>query len=162
MGGGGSGPHPIGDVRKWIEQAKEELQASEQSGRRNVFLSFAYEDLNMVNLLRGQAKNQRLPLEFNDWSVSEPINSERAPYIKEKIKERILQSSATVVFISESTAKSDWVDWEIEESVRLGRHVIGVYPEGSDPRVRPSAIDRHGIACVPWPDLAATIAGLED
>ena len=91
MGGSsGGGPTRIGNVQSLIEQAKAELK-----GKRNVFISFAMEDLGEVNLLRGQAKNENSPIEFNDWSVSEPYDSERAEYIKQRISERILQSSVT-------------------------------------------------------------------
>jgi len=160
MGGGGGGSRPIGNIESWISKAKRELRKGEQPGRRNVFISFAYEDVDKVNLLRGQAKNENSPLDFNDWSVPESIDSERAAYIRQKISERIEQSSATVVFLSDSTSGSKWVTWEIEESVRLGKHVIGVYPQDSKPDSFPEAINKHGVKCVPWPDLAKTIEGL--
>src|SRR5687768_5664616 len=118
MGGGGSGPGRIGDIDKLVFRAREQLKASDQAGRKNVFISFAYADVAVVNLLRGQAKNDNIPLEFNDWSVSEPIDSERAPYVKQRIAERIAQSSVTVVFVSNNTPHSEWVDWEIRESLK--------------------------------------------
>jgi len=162
MGGGGGGDtRSIGDIMKLVAQAKKELSASQQAGRKNVFISFAREDLNAVNLLRGQAKSDNSPLEFNDWSVSEPYNSERGSYIRQKISERIAQSSVTVVFLSDKTPASEWVNWEIEESLRQGKRVIGVYPQNSEPTSKPAAIDGHGIKCVPWPDLAKEISSEE-
>ncbi len=65
MGGGGGGPGYIGNVQSLIDKAKKELMAGEQQGKRNVFLSFAYEDVTYVNLLRGQARNENVALEFN-------------------------------------------------------------------------------------------------
>ena len=121
MGGGGGSSRSIGNIQSLVDKAKEELRKGDQAGKRNVFISFAYEDIDTVNLLRGQAKSDNSPIEFNDWSVSEPINSDRAPYIKQKISERIAQSSLTVVFLSNTTSKSEWVAWEIEESLKKGR-----------------------------------------
>lgn len=161
MGGGGGGPHRIGDIEGLVEKAKEELRAGEAAGRRNVFISFAHDDVGTVNLLRGQAKNDNVPLEFNDWSVSEPIDSDRAAYIKQRIADRIAQCSVTVVFLSEKTADSKWVAWEIDESIRQRKHVIGVFPQGAMPNKVPDGIRKHWIKTVPWPDLAATIDGLE-
>ncbi len=161
MGGGGGGPGPIGDIQSLVDKAKQELRAGEQAGRRNVFISFAYEDIGTVNLLRGQAKNENVPLEFNDWSVSEPIDSDRATYVKQKISDRIAQCSVTVVFLSDSAPKSPWVAWEIEESIRQGKHVVAVFPQDSEPKVVPTAIQEHGIQCVPWPQLADTISSLK-
>lgn len=155
MGGSSSGPRSIGDVKGLIERAKEELR-----GQRNVFISFAYEDLNEVNLLRGQAKNENSPLEFNDWSVSEPYDSERASYIKQKIGERIAQSSITVVYLSPHAAASKWVEWEINQSLAAGKKILGVYSGQLKPTYSFPAISMNGITCVPWGDLATTIANL--
>ncbi len=160
MGGGGGGPRSIGNVRGLIDKAKDELRKGEQEGKRNVFISFSYEDIDKVNLLRGQAKNENSPIEFNDWSVSVPINSERAPYIKQKIAERIERSSATVVYLSSKTLKSDWVRWEVEESLARGKNVIGVYPQDKKPRQLPEVIRSNKIKCVSWPELAGAIDSL--
>lgn len=161
MGGGGGTGRSIGDVGSLVDRAKQELQNAATSGKRNVFISFAYEDIGTVNLLRGQARNANVPLVFNDWSVSEPIDSERAVYIKQKISERISQCSVTVVFLSELTAKSSWVRWEIEQSIKQGKHVIGVYPQGSPPSALPSGFEEYRIRSVPWPDLASVIGDLD-
>ncbi len=161
MGGGGGNSRSIGNIQELVDRAKQELRKGDQEGKRNVFISFAYEDHDKVNLLRAHAKNESSPIEFNDWSVSEPINSERAPYIQQKIAERIAQSSLTVVFLSNATLKSPWVEWEIEESVRQGKNVIGIYPQDSKPKLFPDPINNHKIKCVPWPELADTIAKLK-
>lgn len=161
MGGGGGGSSSIGNIQSLVDKAKQELRKSEQGERRNVFISFSYEDINEVNLLRAHSKNENSPIEFNDWSVSEPIDSERAIYIKQKIAERIEQSSLTVVFLSNSTAKSDWVSWEIEKSIEMGKQVLGVYPKDSKPKQFPASINEHKIKCVAWPDLASTIAKMK-
>ncbi len=160
MGGGGDAPRRIGDIKSLVEKAKEELRKGEVEGKRNVFISFAYEDVATVNLLRGQTKTENAPLEFNDWSVSEPFESERAAYIKQKISDRIAQCSVTVVFLSDASPKSSWVTWEIEESIGQGKHVVGVYPQDSPPKSYPAVIRKLSIKCVPWPKLAETIADL--
>ena len=161
MGGGGGGSRSIGDIQSLVERAKQELREGEQAGRRNVFISFAMEDETTVNALRASSKNPKSPIDFNDWSISEPINSERAPYVKQKIADRIAQCSVTVVFLSNATPKSPWVEWEIEESLRQGKHVIGVYPQDSEPRILPDVIKNHGIKTVLWAELAEAIAKLE-
>lgn len=161
MGGSGGGPRSIGNIKSLVERAKKEIREGEKQGRRNVFLSFAYEDIDAVNLLRGQAKNEKIPIEFNDWSVSVPINSDRAPYIKQKISERIAQSSLTVVFLSDKTSTSNWVNWEIQQSLKIGKHVIGVFSGKTPPRSLPSGIMKNKIKCVPWSKLSETIELLD-
>ena len=150
MGGGGGRSRSIGDINDLIARAQGALSGAQQPERRNVFISFAYEDVSVVNLLRGQAKNENVPLEFNDWSVSEPINSERAEYVKSKIRERLERSSVLVVYLSDNAVNSQWVNWEIEEARRLGKGIVGVYHEGSPPALHPSTFDGQGYPVVPW------------
>jgi len=160
LGGGGSSSYDMGDLESLVKRAKEELKKGEIN-KKNVFISFAHEDIDYVNLLRAQAKNDKLPIEFNDWSVSESIDSERAPYIKQKIAERITQSSLTVVYLSDKTLFSKWVEWEIEESIRRGKHVIGVYAGEKLPARVPEAIKQNNIKYVPWARLSEAIDSLE-
>ena len=49
---------------------------------RRIFLSFVQEDLDLVNLFRGQARNENSALEFSDYSVGEPFDSSNADYIR--------------------------------------------------------------------------------
>jgi len=161
MGGGGGGPRSIGDIQSLVDKAKQELRDGEQAGKKNVFISFAMEDETTVSALRASTRNPKSPIEFNDWSVKEPIDSERAAYIRQKIADRIARGSATVVFLSDNTARSPWVAWEIEESIRQGKKVIGVYSKDSRSDSHPPAVKKHRIKCVAWADLAEEIAKLE-
>ena len=120
---GGGGWSTLGDIRSLEEKAKAALQGA----KRNVFISFATENMDEVNLLRAQAKNDNNDIEFNDHSVREPYDSERAEYIKQKISERINRASVTVVYLSNDATRSQWVQWEVERSLQLGKRVIAVH-----------------------------------
>src|SRR5713226_10613669 len=105
MGGGGGGKGPtMADFKKLTEEARKTLERQAGAERHNVFISFVHEDLDEVNLFRGQAKKEDSELEFNDWSVKEPFDSRRADYIRLKIRERIRQCAVTVVYVSDDTA----------------------------------------------------------
>jgi hypothetical protein len=93
---------------------------------KHVFLSFVEEDLESVKLFRGQAKNEKSALTFDDYSVKKPYNSTDAAYIRSQISAKIRAASVTLVLIGTHTYKSDWVAWEVEKSVELGNKVIGV------------------------------------
>lgn len=152
MGGKISGSFGLSrDQLKTLEaKAKEALRDSARPQSRNVFLSFAYEDIDEVNLLRGQAKNENSNFEFNDWSVSEPFDSESSEYIRRGIRERIRQASLTLVYLSENAAGSKWVDWEIRESVALGKGVFAVYKGTTPPVTLPAACYEFNVNPVPW------------
>ncbi len=157
MGGSsGGGRRSLGDTRELEKRAKAELERGE---RRNTFLSFDYDDINDVTMLRGQAKNPKSDIEFIDWSVKEPFNSENADYIKGRIKDRIEQCSQTVVYVGDNTHTSEWVSWEIEKSLELGKNVIAVHKGEKPPHRLPEAITKNNIKVVAWSKLADEISG---
>ena len=151
MGSGGGGRRLSPSQLKKLEQnAKKSLKEGAGGGKRNVFISFSSDDQDEVNLLRGQAKNENSNIEFNDWSLREPFDSEKANYIKQGIRERIRQSSVTVVYISDKTADSKWVDWEIRESLAMGKGVVAMHKGDTPPGRLPKAITDNNISVVPW------------
>jgi hypothetical protein len=149
-GGGGGGWNQLGNISALEQKAREALAG----GKRNVFISFATEDINEVNLLRAQAKNENNDIEFNDHSVRAPYDSERAKYIQQKITERINRSSVTVVYVSDKTAASDWVEWEVKTSLELGKKVVAVHAGDRFTGRKPSWLAEKGVKVVPWSKLA--------
>lgn len=152
VGGGGGGGYETGyggvsDIQELENVARRELARPAPEPRRKVFLSFRGEDKNVVDLFRGQAKNKNTDLDFIDFSLRAPFNSENAEYIRRGIRERIKQSSVTIVLITETSYKSKWIDWEIRESVKLGKGVVAVrLRDGPIPKV----ISEHGFRVVGW------------
>lgn len=152
MGGGSKDSGLTTDQRSWFERhtKKEIIEEVTAGTKRNVFISFSSDDLDEVNLLRGQAKNENSNIEFNDYSLKAPFNSENADYIKRGIRERIRQSSVTVVYLSDKTADSEWVDWEIRESLTMGKGVIAMHKGDTPPNRLPRAITENKIKVLPW------------
>ncbi|VVB87327.1 Uncharacterised protein [uncultured archaeon] len=84
-----------------------------------------------------------------------PFDSENAEYIRSGIRSRIEQSSVTLVAVSETTYKSKWVNWEIRESLKMGKGVV-VVNISNDPSIRmPDAVNenRNKIKIVSWKHL---------
>jgi hypothetical protein len=81
-----------------------------------------------------------------------PFDSENAEYIKSGIRSRIEQSSITLVAVSETTHESKWVNWEIRESLKMGKSVV-VVKISDDSSIRmPDAVNenRGKIKIVSW------------
>jgi hypothetical protein len=117
---------------------------------RNVFLSFVEEDLNLVNLFRGQAKNENNDLEFSDYSVKEPFDSENADYIRQEIRNLIKKVSVTLCLIGETTYKSKWVAWEIKTSAELEKGLVGVRLHSSSKDIIPQSLIDNKAEIVDW------------
>jgi hypothetical protein len=106
------------------------------------FLSFVEEDLNVVNLFRGQAKNENSDLEFADYSIKEPFDSRNAEYIARGITDQLRLASLTICLYGPTTYSSKWVDWELRKSVDFGKPIMGVclYDDGRV-RYHPAALE---------------------
>jgi hypothetical protein len=89
--------------------------------------------------------------------VKEPFDSERAEYIKRRLGERINQASTTVVFASEKTADSPWVQWEVEKSRELGKRIIVTHVGERAPGNLPGWLRAADIKIVPWSGLAGEL-----
>ena len=151
MGGGRKDSGLTANQRSWFERDTKQIIEEVDGGiKRNVFISFDSDDLADVNMLRGQAKNENSNIEFNDYSLKAPFNSENADYIKRGIRERIRQSSVTIVYVSDKTTDSEWVDWEIRESLAMGKGVLAMYKGDTRPRHLPKAIIENNIDILPW------------
>ena len=88
-------------------------------------------------------------LEFNDWSLKS-FDSKDAEYVRRGIRERIRQCSVTFVYISDKTADSKWVNWEIRESIALGKGVAAMYKGGRPLSRLPKAVSENKVPVVPW------------
>ena len=63
----------------------------------------------------------------------------------------------TVVFVSEHTANSKWVNWEIKRSLDLGKEVVAFHTGDAPPKRLPLAVRENGIKVVPWSELKRKI-----
>ena len=127
---------------------------------RNVFLSFVEEDLALVNLFRGQAKNENNDLSFSDFSVKEPFDSSHAEYIRRQIKDLIKKVSVTLCLIGETTSKSKWVAWELRTSLELDKGLVGVRLHSSGKDIPPQVLNNGKAEIVNW-DIKEIVKAIE-
>ena len=116
----------------------------------HVFLSFDNDDSLLVELFRGQVKNDKLVLEFADYSIKDPINSQNAQYVKREIREKIRMSSAIICLVGRSTHRSRWVEWELETGHGMGKCLIGVRLHSDHGDIAPKPLIEHDADVVDW------------
>jgi hypothetical protein len=134
-------------------------QATEISERRRLFLSFHFEDIKQVRGFRLLAHNPKLPIDFYDGSVREPIDSERGEYLRSVIKQKISRCDVLVCLIGAGTAWRDWVEWEIRTAVGLGKGICGVRLKESRGRA-PELLVRMGAPVASW-DMQEIVSAIE-
>lgn len=69
---------------------------------------------------------------WSDYSVplTNPIDARSTVDLKEKIHSKIVNCSCVIVLAGMYAAYSKWIDYEIDEAVRLKKPIIGVAPRG--------------------------------
>lgn len=119
--------------------------------RKNVFVSHIHDDdaglPDLTNLLA------RHGMEVRNYSItSDRENNAKSPeYIKREIlAPRIDACSTLVVYITQDTKSSDWVNWEIEHAYKQGKTIVGVWERGSSGCDIPEALEEFPHAIVGW------------
>jgi len=117
---------------------------------RRVFISYQHNDVQQAkgfNLLRW---NKYVDFDFVGRHLLSPADSRDPAYVRSKIREQLNGTSATVVLIGEQTAQSEWVDFEIRESLARGNGVIGIRLPGAENADLPTALEEGGCKVIDW------------
>ena len=90
---------------------------------KRIFISFAIEDENLRDLLRGQSRNTNSPFEFVDMSVKQPWDSQW----KTKCRTRIRGCDGMISIITRNTKKADGQIWEMNCAIDEGIPLLAIY-----------------------------------
>lgn len=109
--------------------------------------SWAYvEDLKKLrNLLEQKGY---FSVEFMEVSPDSPINSVNSNYVKQKLKQNILESNVVLGIAGMYASYSEWMEWELSTAVSNGIRVIGVVPRGAQ-RIS-STVNKYSVINVSW------------
>jgi hypothetical protein len=97
---------------------------------RKVFFSFHYQnDIFRVNVVRNHSltKGGYSDSGYFDHSLWETAKSENPQYLKNMINDGLEGTTVTVVLIGSETASRPWVKYEIEQSIKRGNALLGIY-----------------------------------
>lgn len=113
--------------------------------KNRIFVSFAAEDANYRDLLKGQAKNDKSPFDFVDMSVKEPWDAQWKTNCRSKIK----GCDGMIALVSKNTAKATGALWEVACAKEEKVPVRGVYVQADNkPATLPSEFS--GVKVVEW------------
>jgi hypothetical protein len=95
-----------------------------------VFISFDFDnDSDSKMYFAGQAKNERVPFSFEDWSCKESLP--QAEW-ERRIKDKINNCNVLLVLVSKNTTNAVGVRKEISMAVEQDVPVVGVYIKNAD------------------------------
>jgi MTH538 TIR-like domain (DUF1863) len=97
---------------------------------RKVFFSFHYQnDIFRVNVVRNHflTKGRYLDAGYFDYSLWETAKSKSPQNLKRMIDDGLEGTTVTAILIGGETANRPWVKYEIEQSIKRGNGLLGIY-----------------------------------
>lgn len=108
----------------------------------HIFISHSWVYPNDLRNLRKLLKDRGyFNVEFEEASADEPINSENAIYIKNRLKQKISKSNIVLGIAGMYASYSDWMNWELNKALELKIPIVGVIPWGQE-RVSKTVSDK--------------------
>ncbi|MBQ6603628.1 MAG: TIR domain-containing protein [Eubacterium sp.] len=88
--------------------------------------------------------------QWTDYSVpiTNPLNVNGVNELKQRIKDRISLCSCVIILSGMYVAYSNWIDFEIDTAVAMGKPIIGVKPWGQE-RI-PAKVQNNAVIMVGW------------
>lgn len=122
-----------------------------------VFISFDYDhDVDLKNLLVGQAKNEDSPFEITDMSVKEELTGDW----KEKVRQRIKKVDQVIVICGEHTNTASGVAAELKITQEEGKSYFLLWGRSDKICVKPkTAKDSDKIYKWTWDNLKRLLKG---
>lgn len=73
-------------------------------------------------------------IEYKNYSVPEenPLDAKTKKELKEDLTNQIKPASCVIILAGMYASYSDWIEYEIDEAVRMGKYIIGVEPWGQE------------------------------
>lgn len=116
---------------------------------KNIFISHVHEDDDLLPKLKDLIKHAGMEVRDSSINSDKPNAAKDPDYIMNNyLKPHIDWASTLVVLITHDTAKSDWVNKEIEYAVEQGKNVIGVFAQGATDDDIPDELRKYGDAAV--------------
>lgn len=112
------------------------LRSASSSLKKKVFISFDYDnDLDLKNLLVGQAKNSDSPFEISDMSIKEELAGDW----KEKARQRIRRADQVIVICGKYTSRATGVSVELSLTYEEGKPYFLLWGRSSETCIKPGS-----------------------
>lgn len=98
----------------------------------NTFISHSWDYKSDYNTILSWLMASNINL--HDYSI--PVEKALPPMsktaLRARITEEIRHASVVVILAGMYAAYSDWIDYEIDEAICMGKPILGVYPRGQE------------------------------
>ncbi|MBC6720513.1 TIR domain-containing protein [Treponema sp. Marseille-Q4130] len=121
------------------------------ANKKNIFVAHCGEHEELISDFKSMMEKEGFSFKDSSLTSERPNNAHDENYIKYSIiKPKMEWAGTVVVLIGKETSKSDWVNWEIEEAIKLGKQVIGVHVSKDYNYEIPEGLKDFADSIVPW------------
>lgn len=115
----------------------------------NIFVSHYHEDEENIKKMKDLLGDDFC---IRNYSVTSDKynNAKNKEYIQSLLRPLIKQSGTFICLIGPNTHDSEWVNWEVEQALKAGKRIIGVYLRGAKDSDIPPALEDAADALVGW------------
>jgi len=118
--------------------------------QKNVFISHYNKDDEHIQKLKNLLSTKNLQIKNSSIDSTKTNKASNDDYIKQLLRDRIKWAGTTIVLIGPDTHKRDWVNWEIEQSNKMGNNIVGIYLEGEKESELPDSFEKYGNDLIGW------------
>lgn len=98
-----------------------------------IFISHSWAYIDDLNSLKRLLENRGyFNVQFEEATPDVPINSDNAYYIRQRLKQKISNSDVVLGIAGIYASHSEWMAWELDKALELGKPIIGVVPRGAE------------------------------
>ncbi len=115
----------------------------------NVFVSHYHNDEENIGKMK-QLLGDKYSIRNYSVTSDKYNNAKSEDYIKSLLRPLINQAGTFICLIGPQTHDSKWVNWEIEQAIKQGKRIIGVYLWGAKDSDIPPALQDGADAMVGW------------
>jgi len=114
----------------------------------NLFISHAWKYDEHYKKIVGWLNDSKI--DWKNYSVPEhdPLDAKNTTKLKQSLTSQIRPTSCVIILAGMYGAYSDWIEYEINESVRMGKKIIGVEPWGQEKI--PKIVSDNATVMVGW------------
>lgn len=98
-----------------------------------IFISHSWDHVDDLMRLRNLLiQRGYFNVEFEEVPPHDPIDSYNSSYVKSRVSQRISESDVVIGLAGMYASYSDWMAWELDRAIALGKPVLGVIPWGAE------------------------------
>lgn len=108
----------------------------------NVFISHSWDHLDDLRSLRLHLQERGyFSVYFSEVTPENAIKSENIYYVHARVAQRIANADIVIGLAAVYASHSDWMTWELDKAIELGKPILGVIPRGQE-RISTVVADR--------------------